>query len=62
MAKNKNRIELSSLWEKDLQCIKLLLVLLANKLGVKNKEIAKAMGISESSLSKLLNPAKYKNA
>ncbi|MGD0551498.1 MAG: hypothetical protein ABSB25_02475 [Sedimentisphaerales bacterium] len=45
--------------EEDLKYIKLLLILLANNLGVKNKDIAKAMGISEGSLSKLLNPGKY---
>ena len=45
---------------KDIETIKLLLVLLVNKLGVQKNEIAKTMGISEGRLSQILNPAKYK--
>lgn len=40
--------------------IKMLLVLLVDKLGVEKKDIAKAIGISKGRLSQLLNPKKYK--
>lgn len=59
MAKNNKCSGPKSQLEEDLKNIKLLLILLANNLGVKNKDIARAMGISEGSLSKLLTPGKY---
>ena len=61
MAKNKNNNEQSSQLEDNIECIKLLLVLLANKLGVEKKEIAKALGVSAGRISQILNPKKYKN-
>jgi len=48
-------------WENDLEVIKMLLILLVSKSGVEQKEIAKTMGISEGTLSKMLNPSKYKS-
>ncbi|MGA2173330.1 MAG: hypothetical protein ABSG82_10040 [Sedimentisphaerales bacterium] len=60
MAKNKDNSEQSSQLEGNIECIKLLLVLLANKLGVEKKEIAKALGVSGGRISQLLNPKKYK--
>lgn len=42
------------------ELIKILLVLLVNKLGVERKDVANAMGISKGELSKMLNPKKYK--
>ena len=47
--------------ERDLESIKMLLVLLVNKFGVEQKKIAEALGVSESTLSKMLNPKKYKS-
>ena len=44
----------------NLQMIKILLVLLVDKLGVDKKDIAKALGISQGRLSQLLHPKKYK--
>lgn len=61
MAKNKNNNEQNSQLEDNIECIKLLLVLLANKLGVEKKEIAKALGVSAGRISQILNPKKYKN-
>ncbi len=47
-------------WKNDLEVIKTLLILLVSKSGVEQKDIAKAMGISEGRLSQILNPKKYK--
>lgn len=59
--KNKGaKPDIKEQWKGDLELIKILLVLLANKLGVEKKEMAKAMGISKGGLSKILNPKKYK--
>ena len=44
----------------DVKVMKKLLILLANKLGVEKKDIAKSMGISAGRLSQILNPKKYK--
>jgi predicted transcriptional regulator len=45
---------------KDIETIKLLLVILVHKLGVSKNEIAKTMGISPGRLSQILDPKKYK--
>lgn len=47
-------------WEEDIAILKMLMILLVNKMGVDQKEIAKALGISEGRLSQILNPKKYK--
>lgn len=47
-------------WENDISTIKMLLVLLVNKMGVNKTDIARTLGISEGRLSQLLNPRKYK--
>jgi plasmid maintenance system antidote protein VapI len=44
----------------NINMIKMLLVLLVDKLGVDKRDIAKALGISPGRLSQLLNPKKYK--
>ena len=44
----------------DINTMKILLILLVDKLGVDKINIAKALGVSTSKLSKLLNPKKYK--
>ena len=54
--KKDNKQELAE----NINMIKMLIVLLVNKLGVENKDIAKALGISKGRLSQLLNPKKYK--
>jgi plasmid maintenance system antidote protein VapI len=46
-------------WEKDIAIMKMLMILLANKMGVKQNAIAKTLGITEGRLSQLLNPKKY---
>lgn len=46
--------------ENNVELIKMLLILLVNKLGVEKIDIAKSMGISKGELSKMLNPKKYK--
>lgn len=63
MAKRKKeqKSETRQSWEQDIELIKMLLVLVVNKLGVEKKEIAKALGISEATLSKMLNPKKYRS-
>jgi DNA-directed RNA polymerase specialized sigma subunit len=60
MAKTSKDSEKCPQWEKDLECIKLLFVLLANKMGVEKKEIAKALGVSGGRVSQILNPKKYR--
>jgi uncharacterized membrane protein len=47
-------------WEQDIAYLKMLMILLVNKMGVEQKDIAKALGISEGRLSQILNPKKYK--
>jgi uncharacterized membrane protein len=47
-------------WERDIDILKILMILLVNKMGVEQKDIAKSLGISEGRLSKILNPKKYK--
>ena len=47
-------------WENGIEVIKMLLILLVNKLGVEKKDVAKIMGISVGRLSPILNPKKYK--
>jgi len=44
----------------NLNTIKMLLVLLVDKLGVDKRDIAKTLGITQGRLSQLLNPKKYK--
>ncbi len=48
-------------WEQDITYLKMLMILLVNKMGVEQKDIAKALGISEGRLSQILNPKKYKS-
>ncbi len=61
MSKNKKRDELNTTCENDVCTIKMLLVLLVNKMGVDRKDIATALGVSQGRLSQLLNPKKYKS-
>jgi uncharacterized membrane protein len=48
-------------WEQDIAHLKILMIMLANKMGVEQKDIAKSLGISEGRLSQILNPKKYKS-
>ena len=48
-------------WEQDITYLKMLMILLVNKMGVEQKDIAKALGISEGRLSQIINPKKYKS-
>jgi len=54
--KKDNKQELAD----NINMIKMLLVLLVDKLGVDKRDIAKALGITQGRLSQLLNPKKYK--
>ena len=47
-------------WEKDIEILKMLMILLVNKMGVERKDITKALGISDGRLSQILNAKKYK--
>jgi uncharacterized membrane protein len=47
-------------WEQDIDILKILMILLVNKMGVEQKDIAKSLGISNGRLSQILNPKKYK--
>ncbi|MHC4159419.1 MAG: hypothetical protein ACYSSO_10120 [Planctomycetota bacterium] len=58
--KKSTQPDIKESWKSDIELIKILLILLVNKLGLGQKDIAKAMGISEGRLSQILNPNKYK--
>jgi uncharacterized membrane protein len=58
--KGSNKNEAKEDWKEDIEILKMLMILLVNKMGVEQKDIAKALGISEGRLSQILNPAKYK--
>jgi plasmid maintenance system antidote protein VapI len=47
-------------WKQDIAIMKMLMILLVNKMGVKQNAIAKALDITEGRLSQILNPKKYK--
>jgi uncharacterized membrane protein len=57
--KDSNKSNLKEDWKVDIEVLKMLMILLVNKMGVDQKEIAKALGISEGRLSQILNPKKY---
>ena len=58
--KGSNKSNVKEDWKQDIEILKMLMILLVNKMGVGHKDIAKALGISEGRLSQILNPKKYK--
>ncbi len=58
--KGSNKSDVKEGWKEDIEVLKMLMILLVNKMGVGQKDIAKALGISEGRLSQILNPKKYK--
>lgn len=58
--KDSNKSNVQEDWKKDIEVLKMLMILLVSKMGVEQKDIAKTLGISEGRLSQILNPAKYK--
>ena len=58
--KDSNKSNANEGWKEDIEVLKMLMILLVNKMGVDQKDIAKALGISEGRLSQILNPKKYK--
>jgi len=62
MAKKENssKADVKKDWEEDISILKMLMILLVNKMGVEQKDIAKTLGLSEGRLSQILNPKKYK--
>lgn len=49
-------------WKQDIEILKMLMIMLVNKMGVEKKDIAKTLGVSEGRLSQILNPKKYKKS
>ena len=58
--KDSNKSDVREDWKQDIEILKMLMILLVNKMGVDQKDIAKTLGISEGRLSQILNPKKYK--